>query len=247
MGSLFKRLLLRRGYAKKMESGPFFGKEYDQAQRNPPGRTAQEQAELVQASVRDYLDNGWSVFPVSALEDRLTGEHRVLSGKLPTALRYYFRPFERSKAEDLSVFHGAGVGIEAGRRSNLVVLDVDTDEAMEKVCQLGLPETRTVKTHNGWHLYFLHPGPDCFVPTNCGLIWPGLDVKGENGYITAPPSPHPQGGYYCWLNPEAPVADLPPDVLKLLQAQPHRSRWKMIRRYLYRKYLRHPFNAITGL
>lgn len=230
-----------------MESGSFFDKEHDQARRDPSDRTEQEQAELVQVAVRDYLDNGWFVFPVSAVEDRLTGEHRELSGKLPTALRYLFRSLGKSKAADLSVFQGAGVGVETGRCSKLVVLDIDTDEALEKVCQLDLPETRTVKTQRGWHLYFLHPGPDCFVPTNSGSIWPGLDVKGENGFITAPPSTHPQGGYYRWLNPEAPIADLPPDVLQLLQASPHRSRWKMIRRYLYRKYLRHPLNAMTGL
>jgi hypothetical protein len=49
--------------------------------------------------------------------------------------------------------------------------------------------TATVATGGGgWHLYYRHPGH----PTVSALPGhDGVDIKGEGGYVTAPPSVHP--------------------------------------------------------
>jgi hypothetical protein len=48
-----------------------------------------------------------------------------------------------------------------------------------------------------------------------------LDVRGEGGYVVAPPSLHPSGLLYEWLAPEQPLADLPGWLLaKLRESKP---------------------------
>ena len=43
---------------------------------------------------------------------------------------------------------------------------------------------------------------------NDGCVGPGLDVKAEDGYLFVPPSLHPDGVVYRWLNDE-PLAVVP--------------------------------------
>jgi hypothetical protein len=65
-------------------------------------------------------------------------------------------------------------------------------EAKDKVKELFptfdvtiVPRTRT---GNGWQLFFKHPS--VAVPNGPDVI-PGLDVRGDGGYVVAPPSIHP--------------------------------------------------------
>ncbi len=58
------------------------------------------------------------------------------------------------------------------------------------------------KTGGGRHLFFLHPGGT--VKNSAGRLGPGLDVRGDGGYIVAPPSIHPSGRPYIWLPGRAP-------------------------------------------
>jgi putative DNA primase/helicase len=48
----------------------------------------------------------------------------------------------------------------------------------------------------GRHLLFAHPGRP--VPSRAGALGPGLDVRGDGGYIVAPPSRHRSGRRYKW-------------------------------------------------
>jgi len=54
----------------------------------------------------------------------------------------------------------ANVGIVTGRLSDLLVLDVDSDEAQKLIDGLDLPATPTVRTAKGRHYYFKHPAND---------------------------------------------------------------------------------------
>jgi hypothetical protein len=47
------------------------------------------------------------------------------------------------------------------------------------------------------------------VPNTAGTYGKGLDTRGENGYVVAPPSGHSSGGVYRWRNWGAVIADLP--------------------------------------
>ena len=96
----------------------------------------------------------------------------------------------------------ASVGIATGAASGIVVLDVDAKAdgretlAMLEDEQGRLPETPTVLTGGGGqHLYFRDPGG---IRNSAGRLGAGLDVRGDGGYVIAPPSIHPNGNEYRW-------------------------------------------------
>ncbi len=82
------------------------------------------------------------------------------------------------------------------------MLDIDPrhdghDTLAELERQHGaLVETVTSHTGGGGrHLLFAHP--ERYVPTRAGIA-PGIDVRGDGGYIVAPPSLHVSGKRYAW-------------------------------------------------
>lgn len=80
----------------------------------------------------------------------------------------------------------ANVGIVTGAASGIVVGDVDHVERF-KVLGLELSTTLTAHTgrERGVHHYFLYPGVP--VPNSSRN---GFDVRGDGGYVVAPPSLH---------------------------------------------------------
>lgn len=93
---------------------------------------------------------------------------------------------------------GAGVGLKTGahpKGSDCFVVDLDGPEAAEAFAALGpCPETWTIRTPRGRHLYFQHPGFP--VKTCAGLLAKGIDIRGEGGFVVAEGSPHRSGGRY---------------------------------------------------
>jgi hypothetical protein len=124
--------------------------------------------------------------------------------RLPTA-REVARWFRR--------WPDANVAVVTGAVSGLVVLDVDVrhggaDSLAQLEARYG-PLPRTVEAITGGggrHLYFAHPGG---VLHNKVGIRPGLDLRGDGGYVVAPPSLHPSGTRYQW-KPGCSPADLSP-------------------------------------
>lgn len=100
----------------------------------------------------------------------------------------------------------ANVAIATGSQSGLLVLDVDPrnggDESLRSLeRQHGeLPPTLVVETGGGGvHYYFAVPRER----VASFVLAEGLDVKGDGGYVVAPPSIHPSGGRYKWRTPPA--------------------------------------------
>jgi putative DNA primase/helicase len=121
----------------------------------------------------------------------------------------------------------ANSGIATGAVSGLVVLDVDPrhggEESLQQLIDAhngDFPETVTSLTGGGGgHFYFASPG--VLVRNRVGLM-PGLDIRGDGGYVVAPPSLHVSGQLYVW-EPSAhpantPIALLPPGLLTHIQA-----------------------------
>ena len=116
---------------------------------------------------------------------------------------------------------GSEPGIVTGAVSRIVVLDVDSPDGMEslKKYNLHLPPTPTVQTGGGGlHYYFRHPGYHC---KNFTKKYPGIDFRGDGGYVVAPPSLHKSGNYYTWLIPpwDEELADAPDWLLNLIEKQ----------------------------
>jgi len=162
-----------------------------------------------------YADKGWDSFPCKQKDktplvrwaDVATKEKNMLVGWWDST------PL-------------ANIGIACGKRSGIVVLDIDRDHdgffsLADLILEHGqLPQTPTVKTGNGGeHVYFKHPGIE--IRNSAGKLGPGLDIRGDGGYVVAPPSVHPNGNVYEWtVKPsEVPLAEMPKWMIELLQAK----------------------------
>ena len=95
----------------------------------------------------------------------------------------------------------ANIGIATGAVSGIVVLDIDGAEGVATlqtlIAEYGLlPRTPVVQTARGLHFYFKLP-QGVSVPCSTGN---GLDIRGNGGYVVAPPSIHSSGHVYQWCS-----------------------------------------------
>ena len=98
----------------------------------------------------------------------------------------------------------ANVAIRTGKESGIWVLDIDGSEGkatlielQEKHGELGDPSLIVETPGGGLHLYYPYP---LIGEVGCRAnMRPGIDVRGDGGYVIAPPSIHPNGGRYEWL------------------------------------------------
>ncbi|MCX5831171.1 MAG: bifunctional DNA primase/polymerase [Deltaproteobacteria bacterium] len=109
----------------------------------------------------------------------------------------------RASSEEIKKWWGqwpsAMVGICTGEVSGIFVVDCDTQEGYEAVQKL-LPESLLMPTartpRGGWHLYFRWM-EDYKLTVGAGVL-PGVDFRGQGGYIIAPPSTNAEGKAYAW-------------------------------------------------
>jgi Bifunctional DNA primase/polymerase, N-terminal/AAA domain/Primase C terminal 1 (PriCT-1)/FaeA-like protein len=117
----------------------------------------------------------------------------------------------------------AGIGAPTGR-ATFVVIDVDPrhggDDSLHDLERRHgeLPPTpRSVTPSGGYHYLFAAPSEE--VRNTAGHPAPGLDVRGDGGYIVVPPSPGPNGRGYEWdvALDERPPAPMPRWLLDAIQ------------------------------
>jgi Bifunctional DNA primase/polymerase, N-terminal/Primase C terminal 1 (PriCT-1) len=137
--------------------------------------------ELLGAALR-YAEHGWPVFPCEGKRPLVAhGLHDATTDR-GAIERWWAR-----------VWPSANVAVRTGREAGLVVLDVDGDDGADALHDLerehaNWPTTATVKTpRGGEHVYFRHPG-NTDVPNSAGRLGAGLDIRGDGGYVLAPPS-----------------------------------------------------------
>jgi hypothetical protein len=146
-------------------------------------------------------------------------------------------------------FPESNVGIATGAATGIVVLDVDTRHGGEASLaaletQHGeFPPTPTSRTGGGGlHFFFRHPGGT--IRNSAGALGAGLDVRGEGGFVVAPPSVHASGASYEWLPGRAPdqvpLVPIPPWLLDAMQgSKPNEVNGRNVR-------LRTPMRDLTS-
>ncbi|MFQ5853110.1 MAG: bifunctional DNA primase/polymerase [Candidatus Binatia bacterium] len=162
-------------------------------------------------SALDYVRQNLSVIPARPYDKRPL---------LPWEKYQKERATEDQINQWWTAHRDANVAIVTGAVSDLVVIDVDKAETVEELKKRfpdydfrKVPRSRTGR---GWQLFFKHPG--VAVPNRAGIL-PGLDVRGDGGYVVVPPSIHPNGKPYTWevsINGELPK--LPVELFKLISA-----------------------------
>lgn len=141
-----------------------------------------------------YARRGWRVVPVPA------------GRKVPTITAWQ----REGTTDEARIRHwwtqapDHGIGIVCGAASGLWVLDVDVadgkagDETLAELVDAygALPDTYTVVTGSGGlHIYFAWDGTPIRNSAS-GKLGLGLDVRGEGGFVVAPPSLHASGNRY---------------------------------------------------
>ena len=141
------------------------------------------------AAALDYAANRLPVFPC------------VPNGKLPAVARGFHSA--TTNPETIKRYWRASdcnIGIPTGV-SGFWVLDIDGDAGETSLRALEikhgrLPATREVITGGGGrHVWLRYTGP---VPSTAGRIAPGIDTRGDGGYVIVPPRIHASGRAYCW-------------------------------------------------
>src|SRR5262245_942503 len=166
---------------------------------------------MMLSAALSYLPRGWRVIPLAGKVPRLTAWPSQATADEPTVRRWW------------QTWPTADMGIATG--GGLLVLDVDprhggdTSLAELERCHGPLPATPRVLTGGGGvHLYFAVDQPS---GNRIGLA-PGIDVRGDGGFVVAPPSKHASGRGYAWelgASPDdVPPAPAPAWLLDLIRA-----------------------------
>jgi hypothetical protein len=119
---------------------------------------------------------------------------------------------ERPKLSDIVSWASdpnvCNLGIVTGQISNLCVIDCDSRPSAEWFHTTHGGSPVMVRTKRGVHFYFRHP--DERVQNASGIESGGhsYDVRGDGGFVVAPPSLHSEGEYQ-WVKPLIWPADLP--------------------------------------
>jgi hypothetical protein len=88
----------------------------------------------------------------------------------------------------------ANIAMPTGKRSGWVVVDVDPEHGgYDSLAELheaghGLPLTATIKTGGGGVHHYLRCPEGVEIRNSAGKLGPGLDIRGEGGYVIVPPS-----------------------------------------------------------
>ncbi len=124
---------------------------------------------------------------------------------------------------------GANVGIATGAVSGLIVVDLDLPkggrESLQALMAAGRQLAPTLTSHTGGrglHLFYARP-PGVVIPNTVARLpglaqgVPGIDLRGDGGYVVAPPSIHASGRRYRWDRRR--IVDLPSWILPMRMSQ----------------------------
>lgn len=176
----------------------------------------------------EYTARQWPVFPCRHADEEVldtnTGEFEVRAKakspltstgfKAATVSDFTVRDFWRRHPR-------AMVGIPTGAPIGAFVIDIDVkgdvngfDWLRAVQAEHGrLPDTLTANTASGGqHLYFRHVEG----VRNRGALGPGVDVRGDGGYVIAPGSVMEDGRRYVWIDPDEEIAEAPQWLVDLL-------------------------------
>lgn len=171
-----------------------------------------------------YAELGMAVFPLVPRDKTPATEHGFKDATTdPEKIRkwWHLQP-------------DCNIGIATGEVSRLVVIDIDNDETTGKdgsgelrkweKSNGDLPETWTVTTGRGGAHYYYRTTEDF---RSKASIFPSIDVRGNGGYVVAPPSVHPNGQPYEWdgmYNPDdMAIAQVNDTVRRFLKGAQHKE------------------------
>ncbi|WP_081494858.1 phage/plasmid primase, P4 family [Bradyrhizobium liaoningense] len=177
-----------------------------------------------------FAARGWSVFPCHPatkqplVKSDVAGEGGLkLATTDETQIRAWWQRWPQ-----------AMIGLPTGAPIGAFVVDVDAGEDkatgeifeaaalqvnLERAIGAPLPPTRYALTpRGGVHLYFQLPGDGSEIGNRANLLGKGsrIDIRGDGGYVIAPPSVRKDGVAYAWGDEHLDVAIAPPALVDLI-------------------------------
>jgi hypothetical protein len=164
----------------------------------------------------EYAERGWPVFPSHGVTAR--GVCTCGHDPCPSPAKH---PHTGHGLQDATVdprrirqwwsrWPRANVAIRTGSPSGLVVLDIDLPAgfASLRTLEAGHPLGRSLTARTGGggaHVFLRHPGGGVSVANRASsVLGTGIDVRGDGGYVIAPPSQHILGSTYRWRSTACP-------------------------------------------
>ena len=177
---------------------------------------------LLREAAFGYAHRGWRVFPLHGIVNGVCTCGRAecsSAGKHPLVRRGLYEATTDVKQIQSwwRRWRSANIGIATGAESGMVVIDVDLPAAfasLGRLIEAQLPATLTGLTGGGG-VHLVYSSSDGVLGNSAGRLpgieeeLVGIDLRGNGGYIVAPPSLHRSGGAYEWLDANRPVAAAP--------------------------------------
>lgn len=211
----------------------------------PPSQAPSPPTPLRSLAERYVRDLGYSVVPLKA------------ATKGPPLLPEW-KPYtqRRPVSEELDSWFSDGlrnIAVVCGQVSGgLVVIDFDDARAFHycfgQVDKLAA-ETPVAVTAKGFHVYMLIRGgarPKNYTLRNGSTSYLPVDVKGEGGYVVAPPSVHPTGAQYRFLANHEEIAETRQEELDRTLAG-YAEEWPVVERTLQHWKEGNRHNLVLGL
>lgn len=142
----------------------------------------------------DYAARGWHVFPLKP------------QSKEPATRRGFYDA--TTNPEKLRRWFARGypynIGIRTGTPSGIFIFDADGETGARSLRELEckyepFPQAPISTTGKGRHFWFKTDAP---IPCSVGKVAPDIDIRGDGGYVVAPPSIHPNGCRYDAIAPD---------------------------------------------
>src|SRR5581483_1372646 len=185
-----------------------------------------------------YVEKGWAVLPLHAPVQkkyctcgRDCGKNIGKHPRTPRGVQDATREPGVIQLWFADMWQNANLGIATGSASKFFALDIDPrNGGSESLAELvhshsKIPDTvQTITGSGGQHLWFQMPEWNV---RNITLA-PGINIRGDGGYIVVPHSLHVSGSHYefdLFSHPDrVPIAPAPDWLLKLLYERAHSGR-----------------------
>lgn len=145
----------------------------------------------------ELASRGWSLHPCLPGDKRPATKWRDTATNDPATVSAWWSDEWKT----------ANIGVATGAPSGIIVVDIDDLDSIQTLREKGdLPSTLTARTpRGGLHLYYRRGQLE--VPNSAGALAPGVDVRGDGGYVLSPGSSLPNGRY-TWVE-QRDLAPLP--------------------------------------
>ncbi len=176
----------------------------------------------------EYLERGFSVMPLHSIVAGQCSCKKEDCGKPGKHSPIRWKEFQKRLPTEAEVRNWwrrwpyANVGIVTGAISGLFVLDVDGTDGIKSIKRFDIPMTVTANTGGGGEHVFFKYASDKKIGNRTG-VRRNLDIRGDGGYVVAPPSIHSSGKGYSWQDGKSPgeceLAEAPDWLIEMLFPQ----------------------------